>query len=322
MFNNLIYANANFGIDATSGTLALTGNTIYQPVGNAIQFTGSGTPTLTNNILWVEVGVLVSVSTGSQSGFTGDYNLFFPSTPSASVGSWGGTTAATLADWQTLTSQDGNSVSGDPLFIDIDGADNVLGEQGVDEGNGDDDNFGLRAGSPAIDFADGFLALVSDAQGRPRHDDPSTPNTGIGPDNLVEVDQGASLFAATGTPQNFRVTGGSRSLNLPFEFPFHGSTYASVQLGPQGLLYFEGNEGISGRNFTSSLGRNVRIAPLWDDLVTTGPGDDIFIDDANAGQITIRWSATHRTTGEEVNVSVTLLTMAVSASTMVQAIKT
>ena len=43
------------------------------------------------------------------------------------IGSWQGSARATLAAWQTATFGDDNSVSQDPLFVDADGADNILG---------------------------------------------------------------------------------------------------------------------------------------------------------------------------------------------------
>jgi len=58
-----------------------------------------------------------------------------------------------------------------------------------------------------------------------------------------------------------------------------------------------------------TLKRNVRIAPLWDNLNTYVYGDtsyDIYVDEGTPGQVTIRWKARNAETGGDVNVSVTL----------------
>jgi parallel beta-helix repeat protein len=185
--NNLIYSNTNIGIDVSGGNYSINGNTIVHPVGSAIRFTGSGTGRVHNNIVQADVGTLISVATGGQASFVSNHNLLYPTSPAAHVGVWGSMTAATLVNWQATTGRDTQSLSADPMFLDIDGADNVLGEQGVPEGNGFDDNFGLRANSPAIDAADGAVATTTDALGRPRKDDPSRPNTGAGAPNFVDI---------------------------------------------------------------------------------------------------------------------------------------
>ena len=195
--NNLVYSNANSGIDVQIGTSLIVGNTIVHPVGTAVRYTGTGTGTFKNNIVQGDVGTLVSVATGGQAGFVSNYNLLYPTTGLANVGSWGSQAAASLADWQALTTRDMNSVSADPLFLDMDGADNVLGEKGVPEGNGFDDNFGPRTNSAAIDAADGSVALTTDALGRLRVDDPGRLNTGTGAIPYTDIGayefQGSSL---------------------------------------------------------------------------------------------------------------------------------
>ena len=76
--NNLVYANTNQGlliVGATSGyTNAITNNTVYQPVGDAIKLQNSPAVRLRNNILWVNAGYDLNVDTASQVGFDSDYN--------------------------------------------------------------------------------------------------------------------------------------------------------------------------------------------------------------------------------------------------------
>ena len=35
------------------------------------------------------------------------------------------------------------------------------------------------------------------------------------------------------------------------------------------------------------------MAPVWDELTTSGTGDDIFVDTTTTDEVTIRWNATH-----------------------------
>jgi hypothetical protein len=60
-------------------------------------------------------------------------------------------------------------------------------------------------------------------------------------------------------------------------------------------------------NSTEELIYNVRIAPLWDDLRTDiNVGDDIYIDQSIAGQVTIRWKGVIYGTSQPVNFDVVL----------------
>jgi hypothetical protein len=263
---------------------------------------------LQNNIISVDSGYAISVAGNSATGFGSNYNLFDVA-PGATVGLWNGANRTLLNDWQTASGTDAASLTGDPLFLDIDGADNVFGEQGVSTGNGADDNFGLRKSSPAIDRANAYVASLIDIENRARKDDPGTANGGIGWDLFVPADTGASSFASVGTAQNWRSTNSAWTLNLPFGFQFYGKTYNSVQVSANGFLHFEGPDfpTSSDDNSLDLLQRNVRIAPLWDNLETSSTGKDIFVDTSVAGQVTIRWQARlQQTLGGDVNFSVTL----------------
>ena len=57
---------------------------------------------------------------------------------------------------------------------------------------------------------------------------------------------------------------------------------------------------------TPSCSRTHASHPLWADLSTTGPGNDIFIDTSTPNQVTIRWNATDQADGSQANLAATL----------------
>jgi hypothetical protein len=86
----------------------------------------------------------------------------------------------------------GGNIDTDPLFVDADGADNIIGTL--------DDNLRLQAGSPCID-AGVTLTTQFDLDGNQRTvDDPATADTGIG--SPAVVDMGAYEFGSSPPPCN------------------------------------------------------------------------------------------------------------------------
>ncbi len=168
----------------------------------------------------------------------------------------------------------------------------VLGETGSAEGNGSDDNFGLRRGSPAIDAANAYVAPATDIEGRLRKRDPGTVDTGEGWPLYVPAQAGASDVAARAgeTALNLRSTNSSSTQALGFGFGLYGTMYTQVSVNSNGYLHFAGPDGTgTDGNDTAVFLRNVRIAPLWDDLNTAVTGGDVFVDRSVANQIRFRW---------------------------------
>jgi hypothetical protein len=311
--NNLVYGNVSTGISLTSGSvISIVNNTVYQSVGQALTLAGVSTVTVENNILWVDEGDIIGVASGAQTGFVSAYNLFYQganATPAA-IGIFQGTTAATLAAWQTASGQDtAGSKTGNPDFVNIAGADQVLGGPGTPIGAGADDDFELKAGSPAIDAANAYVAPFNDLLGQPRHDDPATTNTGIGYPLFVQSDAGASSFpaATSETSLNLQSNGAVATYTLPFSFTLYGTAYSSVTVSSQGYLQFAGADTYgydtpSLANFANA----VRIAPLWAQFNTyAASGDGVFVS-STATSVTFRWQGSSDNGGGAVNVAVTL----------------
>ncbi len=155
--NNLIYANTTTGIRIPGGGPDLVNNTIYQSAGTALRLEGSSANVvLRNNIVWSAGGTGIRISNDSQTGFASDYNLLY-ATGTGIVGNWLGANQATLQQWQIATGRDTNSLANDPLFVDLDGADNVLGYV-AGSTDGSDDDFHLQ--SPFGSAHGGSLAPV------------------------------------------------------------------------------------------------------------------------------------------------------------------
>jgi hypothetical protein len=143
--NNIIYDNSNRGVLITSASgVNLLNNTIYQPQGDAVRIqTNSSNINLTNNILWVDKDDAISVAQDSQQGFQSNYNLFYL-TGISSIGLWQGQRRNSLNDWRNASFTDKDSIFANPLFIDADGEDNILGYDSPSK-DGRDDDFHLQS---------------------------------------------------------------------------------------------------------------------------------------------------------------------------------
>ena len=125
--------------EATLRNCTLTGNQTSDGDGGAIACTGNSSATLVNTILWNNSTVEIYLRGSS-----------FTVTYSDVQGGWPGV----------------GNIDADPLFVDADGADNVIGTG--------DDNLRLFHGSPCIDAGDNSAILprlapvVSDLYGNPR----------------------------------------------------------------------------------------------------------------------------------------------------------
>ncbi|MDP6634998.1 MAG: right-handed parallel beta-helix repeat-containing protein [Phycisphaerae bacterium] len=312
--NNLIYDNSDQGVilsGASSGAnpYYVVNNTIYQLVGDAIRLQSSTNHSrIYNNILWVEAGYDIFVDASSQNDFISNYNLLYTGVDiNARTGFWG-SEQDLLGDWRGATLQDAESIDPNPQFVDIDGADNVLGytTDGGGYDGGADDNFGLSGGSPAIDRANAWKAPLTDIDGFIRVDDPGTPNLGY---DYAENDLGSSLMPSGGVAQPWNDYDGYWTLNFPvgFTFPFIDAEYSSVYVTSNGLLQFDTiSYAYDGTNTPEEFITRRLIAPLWDNLRTNGVGDGIFVDTSILNQVTIRWDATNEADSSDVNMAVTL----------------
>ena len=190
--NNLVYGNSQVGVNLRVPT-TLVNNTVYQTAGNAITV-GSQVSNvqLRNNVFWTSNGYGVFVPTSSQTGFQSDYNLIY-AVANGRIGQWQGVDRVTLADWQSATSGDQNSLAQDPFFVDADGADNLLGFVSTTNDGRDDDFheqslFGsLHGGSLAPVISVGGMGVIAGLPSLPTGTPTNDPN------QSVVIDRGFGL---------------------------------------------------------------------------------------------------------------------------------
>ena len=116
--NNLYYNSVYVG-----GTGVASASTTFGFVSNVT----AGTRNYKDNIFWNArsnasgSATNFAIALSGLSGVTSNYNDLFANGVGGCVGTAPGVAGCTLANWQTGTGQDANSISADPLFINPNG---------------------------------------------------------------------------------------------------------------------------------------------------------------------------------------------------------
>ncbi|MBN2316290.1 MAG: DUF4347 domain-containing protein [Sedimentisphaerales bacterium] len=101
-----------------------------------------------------------------------------------------------------------------------------------------------------------------------------------------------------GTAMGWQNDDASYELSLPWTFPFYSMAYSSVWVSTNGFLDFTSSRD-DNSNSQTELINSVRIAALWDDLVTTE--GDIYVNTTDPNAITIRWEGyTYESNGDDM----------------------
>jgi len=157
--NNLVYGNSSVGVALAGTGIAgyppayFTNNTVYQVAGDAFVVTPANLIVVRNNVLWAANGTGIKVSGANGPNLSSDYNTLVQGAgPQARVANLNAIGVATLAEWQA-EARDFHSSGADPMFVDFDGPDNLLGYSGGAD-HGGDDNFHVLPASPTIDRGD------------------------------------------------------------------------------------------------------------------------------------------------------------------------
>jgi parallel beta-helix repeat protein len=226
VFDNLSYGNGDHGIDCLNSTgVTITSNSVYGNKTAGINLEGAvGTSASTNgtvrNNISVDNGLTSSTTKGdirvdasSTSGTTIDSDDLWLSS-SGTLVTWGSTLYSSLTSLRAATGQEAHGVQADPEW--------------VAPGTG---NFHLTPGSPAIDSADSGAPAEagSDLEGNARVDDPSAPNTGLGPRPFD--DRGAFELAQGFSPAaRLTVTPSAGAAPLAVTADASGSTAADAPI--------------------------------------------------------------------------------------------
>jgi PKD repeat protein len=166
--SNVSYHNGDHGIDDYQAPgQRIISNSVYRNVAAGINLEGGATGGLVANNISVDNGINsprtvsnIRVDGVSQTGTVVNDNLVYLHVPGTEY-VWGTTNYATLATFASFSGQEPNGLQADPRWA-----------------NADASNFGLTAGSPAIDSADDRVSgePATDAAGNARYDTPSAPN--------------------------------------------------------------------------------------------------------------------------------------------------
>jgi hypothetical protein len=183
--NNVSYRNGDHGIDDYQSTNArIVANSVYRNVTAGINIEGGSTGALVTNNISVDNGLSsprsvgdIRVDASAQSGTVVNTNLVYLHAPGAYY-EWGTVNYPSLSTFAAASGQESRGRQADPRWADPDGG-----------------NFGLTAGSPAIDSADASASgeQATDIVGGARYDDPAVAN---GPDG---IDDRGAYEAPAGT---------------------------------------------------------------------------------------------------------------------------
>jgi parallel beta-helix repeat protein len=195
VIGNLSYENGDHGIDNNNSPYnTLIGNTVQGNGTVGINFegemgTGSHHATVFNNISvgngftppTISFGGNLRVDSNSIEGTVLDYNLFDRQSATVQL-IWDNHEYLSLAAFHVAEpGQEVHGLEGDPLFVNP--VASALRNDGIPYvGAGIEGDYKLEPGSPAIDSANSNAPSepVTDIEGKPRVDDPSTVNTGAG----------------------------------------------------------------------------------------------------------------------------------------------
>lgn len=176
-----------------------------------------------------------------------NYNDYF----AANVGSLGGTTRVTLADWQAATASDANSIAGDPLFVST-------------------SDLHITLASPARNSGTVLVDVPVDYDGEAR------PNVGDPP---ATSDMGADEFYGAAAA-NFSISGqvltsGGRRVSRAVVTLSGGSLKEPLQIVTNTFGRFSFRGIASGATYTLNIdGRNMTFTPSSRTITLTGDVSD------------------------------------------------
>ncbi len=162
-------------------------------------------------------GYALNVAADSQAGFRSDFNNLY-ATGSGGVAFWQGIARPNLAVWRTTAFTDANSLSVDPKFVDVPGADGVLGYS-TPTNDGRDDDFHLKSQYGSFHGIAFAPVVTGNGLGAPvMLTSPGNPVADATTSALIDRGDPADSFAAEPTPNGSYINIGA----------YGGTTQASI----------------------------------------------------------------------------------------------
>ncbi|MEQ1829659.1 MAG: right-handed parallel beta-helix repeat-containing protein, partial [Pirellula sp.] len=286
LVNNLIYGNSLYGVLFTSsgsngGSPSIVNNTVYQPLGDAIRLqSNSRNVNVRNNVLWVNAGYDLNIAGDSQTGFQSDYNNLFV-TGTGMVATWQNVDRPTLSAWRTTAFTDANSLSIDPQFVNLLGADGLLGySSAVNDGRDDDfHEKSLNGSFHSVSFAP---VATANGLGLPAWlSNPANPVADGATSPLIDRGSPSDSFASEPAPNggfiNIGAFGGTNQASIsPLEYvtvttPDGGEVWPQSQVFP--IRWRSHNTAAT--TFQIELYRNGNPTPITT-IATNAPNSGLF----------------------------------------------
>ena len=285
LINNVIYGNSLAGIQFVGTGLfgsssSIVNNTVYQPLGDAIRLQSSArNVNIRNNLLWVNSGYALNVAGDSQAGFQSDYNDLY-ATGTGKIASWQNVDRPTLSAWQTTAFTDGNSLSTDPQFVSVLGADGVLGYSSATN-DGRDDDFHEKSAFGSFRSVSFAPVATANGLGLPIFlTNPSNPVADATTSALIDRGNASDAFSAEPAPNggfiNIGAYGGTNQASIsPVEYvtvttPDGGEVWPQSQVFP--IRWRSHN---TSSTYTIDLLRNGNATPVAT-IATNAPSTGVF----------------------------------------------
>ena len=281
--NSILAGLSIIGIRDIQGATGGAGTTVVNYYFNSVYIGGSGIPNqvsstfafngsaLTstrnyiNNIFWnarsnalgagKNYAISLAGTAPNPAGLTSNYNDLYATGTGGFVGLFNAVDQTTLANWQTATGQDANSLSVDPLFI-------------APNGSASTGDIHIQNGSPVLGMGTPVIGIANDYDNDGRDNPPD-----IGADEIVAptsvpttltVDPAAGTYCGT-VNLSATLTGPGPLSGKSINFTLNGNSVGSANTNGSGVASLTNVSltGINGGNYPTGVGASFAGDPPY-----------------------------------------------------------